>query len=69
VAPTPIRARKAEDVLLKKIPDEKLIERAAQAAMEESAPISNVRASAGYRRDMVGVLTRRALLQALHLAK
>ena len=64
VAPTPIRARKAEALLRGKKIDAALIERAAQAAIEESRPISNVRASAEYRRDMVGVLTRRALQRA-----
>ena len=54
VAPTVIRARKAE----KLYPD---IEEAAQAAMDEAKPISNVRASADYRREMVRVLVKRAL--------
>jgi carbon-monoxide dehydrogenase medium subunit len=65
VAPTPIRARKAEALLRGKKIDGALIERAAQAALEESRPISNVRASAEYRREMVRVLTRRALTQAM----
>jgi carbon-monoxide dehydrogenase medium subunit len=65
VAPTPIRARRAEEILKS---DQKLIERAAQAAADESRPISNVRASAEYRREMVRVLTRRALEQALKCA-
>lgn len=62
VAPTPIRARAAEDLLRK---DPKAFEQAAAAAMAEAKPISNVRASAEYRREMVRVLTRRALEQAL----
>ena len=61
VAPTPIRARNAEAMLRGQVLEPALIERAARAAMEESRPISNVRASADYRREMVAVLTRRAL--------
>jgi carbon-monoxide dehydrogenase medium subunit len=63
VAPTPIRARRAEDLLRGKALSAELIARAAEAAVAESHPISNVRASAEYRREMVGVLTRRALEQ------
>ena len=59
VAPTPIRARQAEKVFS----DTGDVARAAQAAAAESKPISNVRASAEYRREMVEVLTRRALEQ------
>lgn len=69
VAPTPIRARKAEGLLRGRAIDPALIERAAQAAVEESRPISNVRANAEYRREMVGVLTRRALQRALDLVR
>ncbi len=65
VAPTPIRARQAEALLQNKALDSNLIEKAAGAAEAESRPISNVRASAGYRRNMVRVLTRRALEQAM----
>lgn len=65
VAPTPIRAKKAEDIFLKT----RNPRQAAEAAMEEARPITNVRASADYRREMVKVLTRRALEQAMELAK
>jgi len=69
VAPTPLRALKAEAILRTKEVSEDLIEKAAIAAMSESKPISNVRASADYRREMVAVLTRRALRQALGLIR
>jgi carbon-monoxide dehydrogenase medium subunit len=69
VAPTPIRARQAEATLTGVVIDGRLIERAAEIAMNESRPISDVRSSAGYRREMVKVLTSRALSRALELAK
>src|SRR5688572_10028930 len=65
VAPTPIRARKAEELLRRRTLEEKLIAQAAKAAADEARPISNVRASAGYRREMVEVLTRRALQRCI----
>jgi CO/xanthine dehydrogenase FAD-binding subunit len=58
VAPTVIRARAAEQILQK---NSSLLEEAAVAAMAEAKPISNVRASAEYRREMVRVLVKRAL--------
>jgi len=65
VAPTPIRATQAEAVLHNMQINQALIGTAAQTAMNESTPISDVRASAGYRREMVRVLTQRAIAQAL----
>jgi carbon-monoxide dehydrogenase medium subunit len=61
VAPTPIRVKKAEEILKGKEIDNALIEKAAKAASAESSPISDVRASADYRKDMVKVFTRHAL--------
>lgn len=69
VAPTPIRAPQAEALLVGEVPDQARIAAAAQAAMDESRPISDVRASADYRRQMVGVLTRRAIAMALEAAR
>lgn len=65
VAPTPIRARKAEQILKGKKFDEKLLEEAGQAASSESKPIDDTRSSADYRKKMVGVLVKRAVMQAL----
>ena len=69
VAPTTIRARRAEAMLQGASLSESLIEQAAAAAMEEARPISNVRGSAAYRREMVQVLTARAVEQAWELAQ
>jgi carbon-monoxide dehydrogenase medium subunit len=69
VAPTPIRARRAEAALRGRRLDERAIEVAAETAMSESRPISNVRGSAEYRREMVRVLTKRAIGQAMDLAR
>jgi carbon-monoxide dehydrogenase medium subunit len=65
VAPTPLRAKKAEAVLKGQSFDKQLIEKAAQAAADESKPIDDHRASAEYRLEMVKVLTRRAIEQAV----
>ena len=65
VAATPIRAHAAEALLQGQRPTPDVFSAAAQAAMAESRPISDVRASADYRRRMVGVLTLRALDEAL----
>ncbi|NIO09517.1 MAG: hypothetical protein GTO40_16535, partial [Deltaproteobacteria bacterium] len=62
VAPTPIRARKAENLLTGKVMTEELAEEAGGQAAKECKPITDVRSSAEYRRDMVAVNTKRALL-------
>ena len=64
VAPTPIRARKAEAMVEGQILTQALADKAGQIAAEESKPISDVRSSADYRRAMVGAMTKRALLNA-----
>lgn len=65
VAPTPLRAVQAEAVLRGQRPTAARLAEAAQAASDEARPIGDVRGSADYRREMVRVLTRRALEQAL----
>lgn len=69
VAPFPLRAKNAEEVLLSGSLTGKRLEKAARAAAENASPISDMRASASYRREMVRVITFRALQQALYLAQ
>ncbi len=64
VAPTPIRARKAEAVIEGQVLTEDLAAKAGAEAARESRPISDVRSSAEYRRAMVQAMTRRAILNA-----
>lgn len=65
VAPTPIRAKKAEEILKGKRPDDTVLQESAQAAAFESRPIDDLRSSAEYRRKMVAVLVKRAVEQAI----
>ncbi|MBW1712653.1 MAG: xanthine dehydrogenase family protein subunit M [Deltaproteobacteria bacterium] len=69
VAPTPLRAVKAEAKLVGAVPDEELFAAAAQTAAGECSPIDDIRASAGYRRELAAVLVRRCLSQASRLAR
>lgn len=62
VAPTPLRARQAEDFLRGSELTEENIREAARIAAREAKPIDDVRGSAWYRREMVEVLTRRILM-------
>jgi len=61
VAPTPMRAKSAEGLLDGNELSDSLIKNAAQAAAEECRPITDLRASSDYRRQMVKVLTKRAI--------
>jgi aerobic carbon-monoxide dehydrogenase medium subunit len=61
VAPTPLRSTSAEDFLIEKIIDDQVSEKAGRWAMEDCKPITDVRASRDYRREMVRVLVSRAI--------
>ena len=69
VAPMPIRSPSAEAALMGERPDDELFEKAGNAASKDAKPIDDFRGSAEYRREMVKVLTRRALKQAYEEAK
>ena len=61
VGPTPLRARNAERLLEGKPLDMGLIERVSDEVTREVRPVTDVRATAEYRREMSQVLVRRAL--------
>jgi carbon-monoxide dehydrogenase medium subunit len=65
VAPAPLRARQAESLLKGKIPEEGLLDRVSETCAAESKPIDDFRATAAYRREIVKVLSKRALKEAL----
>jgi carbon-monoxide dehydrogenase medium subunit len=69
VGSTPIRAKKAEEVLIgKKITDEVLAE-TAKIASEESSPVSGIEGSAEYKKELVGTLVKRMGKEALARAQ
>jgi aerobic carbon-monoxide dehydrogenase medium subunit len=63
-APTPLRLPDAEEVLIGRRVDTATIREAAAAAAAAVCPISDVRSTARYRREMVQVLVRDALEKA-----
>jgi CO/xanthine dehydrogenase FAD-binding subunit len=69
VAPIPMRAVKTEDLLKGRKLTPELIEEAGDVAAAEARPISDMRATADWRKQMVAVLTRRAIAEAGDRAK
>jgi xanthine dehydrogenase small subunit len=64
VAATPVRARRTEAALADAMWDRATSERAAETLTGEFAPIDDMRASAGYRRTVLGNLLRRLWLES-----
>jgi carbon-monoxide dehydrogenase medium subunit len=69
VAPTVLRARAAEEILRAREISDDLVDEVAAVAADAARPISDLRASAEYRLDMIRVLCRRATAAALARAK
>jgi carbon-monoxide dehydrogenase medium subunit len=69
VAPTPILAPGAEAALVGRAAGEEAFAQAGKAAAADAKPITDHRGSAEFRREMVEVLTRRALRQAWQAAQ
>jgi carbon-monoxide dehydrogenase medium subunit len=65
---TPIKANQAEAALKGKRPDEAAIKQAAQLAADAAQPEADLRGSVEYKKDMVRVLTARALRKAIERA-
>jgi len=68
VAPIPLRVLAAEQSLVGQRPTPDALIQAGRIAAEAAQPISDVRASAEYRKHLVSVLTRRTLDAALQQA-
>jgi len=64
VASKPIRVSKAEQILLNKEMSEAVGKEAGKMAAQEASPRSSIRASKEYRREMIEVLTKRAVMAA-----
>jgi CO/xanthine dehydrogenase FAD-binding subunit len=70
VGATPVRAGAAERALVGERLDQRLIERVGQAVGDEiDEPLTDVHATADYRRHLARVLTRRGLSEALARAQ
>jgi len=69
VAPTPLRAKRAEAVLRENKISDSLVKEAARVASEEAAPITDVRASLWYRNQIIEVLVNQSVVQALEKVK
>jgi carbon-monoxide dehydrogenase medium subunit len=68
VGATPIKARRAEGLLRGRHVDDATIREAARAAADESDPAEDLRGPVAYKRDLVRVLTARAIRRALERA-
>ena len=67
VAPTPVRAKKAEAALKGKEFTPELLEEAVKLVAEDISPIDDVRASGEYRKTVAAVLVKRALKKSGNL--
>jgi carbon-monoxide dehydrogenase medium subunit len=69
VGPVPIKAERAEAALRGKRPDETAITQASRLAAEAARPEADLRGPVDYKKDLVRVLTGRALRRALERAQ
>jgi carbon-monoxide dehydrogenase medium subunit len=69
VGPVPARARDAEAALIGQAPTEAVLEAAGRAAAAGCEPSADLRGQEDYKRDMVRILTRRAIARAVARAR
>lgn len=69
VGVTPLRAREAEAAIMSEKMTDGLLEEVAKLAAREAQPISDVYGSADYKREMVDVITKRVVKEAVRRAK
>ena len=69
VGPVPIKAERAEAALRGKRPDDATIKQAAQLAADAAQPAVDLRGSVEYKKDLVRVVTGRALRKAIERAQ
>lgn len=65
VAPTVIRVKESEKILNGVVITDELLDRVAECVSSEINPIDDVRSTAAYRREVGGVLVRRAIRKAV----
>jgi carbon-monoxide dehydrogenase medium subunit len=69
VSPIPIRAKAAEAALAGKQPSDAVLEAAGKAAAAECDPSADLRGQVDYKRDLVRVITKRAVRRAVQRAQ
>jgi carbon-monoxide dehydrogenase medium subunit len=65
VAPIPMRLRRVEELLEGRVLEEETIREAQKIAEDSVAPITDIRSTADYRREIVGVFVKRCLEKAI----
>jgi carbon-monoxide dehydrogenase medium subunit len=68
VAPTPILVQEASDFLIGKAPSGTAFSQASALAQKAAQPITDMRGTIAYRQHLVGILTKRALQDAVDRA-
>jgi aerobic carbon-monoxide dehydrogenase medium subunit len=69
VSPTPEIVEGVNDILIGNFLNDDLLEEVSELAIAASNPITDLRGSAEYRRELVGILTKRAIKRAIGVAQ